>query len=718
MKNFSFVVLGSIILVAAWGCSGSHVIGFSNDGGVDMPDTGMEGDADLGGSDASTEVIVTPQNQVLTVIDGQAIPTLQFNATVNGNPVAAQWQVDRGELGSIDANGLFTPKGLYGGKLNVMATYQTSTGSAPLTVAIQVVQNGANDPPRGVGGEGTGGPVDQNTVNVLNGSPAADNGLSWLYPYEGTMWPHGLLAPLLQWKPGAQTDYDALYVHAHESTFDYKGYFAIPANAPKPFAHHPIPQKAWEQMTYSNTSNEDLIVDLVLAHNGVAYGPITEKWKVAKGSLKGTLYYNSYGTKIANSGAATLAIKHGDTQPSLITGTNDCRACHVVSADGSTLITQVGNFGNDCATSSYDLKNNNKETALMPQDCRFSWGGLTPNGSLLLSHSSLANNYGGGMNWPGGLVGASTQPSSLYALSNGQSMGTGIPNGLKTATPAFSGDGKHTAFNVFSSDQRSLGIMDYNAGTKTFSNFLQLYTPPGQNISVWPTFLPSGTSVVFEQELTYNGRDFGGTRASQDGGNTGTRAELWWVDVATKKAMALDKLNGKGYLPQGPNGHTEDAVLNYEPTIAPVGSAGYAWVVFTSRRIYGNVANINAYWSDPRFHDLTTTPTTKKLWVAAIDLNAKPGTDPSHPAFYLPGQELLAGNARGYWVLDPCKTDGKSCETGDECCGGYCSQQNGQLVCSPNKPMCANEGDVCTIDADCCKGFSCIGGRCGYIDPP
>ena len=50
--------------------------------------------------------------------------------------------------------------------------------------------------------------------------------------------------------------------------------------------------------------------------------------------------------------------------------------------------------------------------------------------------------------------------------------------------------------------------------------------------------------------------------------------------------------------------------------------------------------------------------TPKKLWVAAIDLNAPVGTDASHPAFYLPAQELLAGNARGFWVLDPYEPTG------------------------------------------------------------
>ena len=37
----------------------------------------------------------------------------------------------------------------------------------------------------------------------------------------------------------------------------------------------------------------------------------------------------------------------------------------------------------------------------------------------------------------------------------------------------------------------------------------------------------------------------------------------------------------------------------------PVPSGGYAWVVFTSRRLYGNVATINPFYSDPRYHDLT-----------------------------------------------------------------------------------------------------------------
>jgi hypothetical protein len=175
-------------------------------------------------------------------------------------------------------------------------------------------------------------------------------------------------------------------------------------------------------------------------------------------------------------------------------------------------------------------------------------------------------------------------------------------------------------------------------------------------------------------------------------------------------------------LPDG-GAHTGlgDEKLNYEPTVNPVPSGGYAWVVFTSRRLYGNIATRGPYESDPRDFDLTTNPTPKKLWVAAIDLSAPAGTDPSHPAFYLPAQEILAGNSRGYWVVDPCEADGSSCATGDECCGGYCrAGADGGLTCSDVKPTCAQVLDKCATTSDCCgagTGIVCIDNVCATPTP-
>ena len=126
----------------------------------------------------------------------------------------------------------------------------------------------------------------------------------------------------------------------------------------------------------------------------------------------------------------------------------------------------------------------------------------------------------------------------------------------------------------------------------------------------------------------------------------------------TARPTAARMVNANGTALTTTNAHSIDPITNYEPTILPRLTGGYAWMVFTSRRIFGNVATVNPYWSDPRFQNLTVEPTTKKLWVAAVNVNAA-GTDPSfaRPSTF-PGQELLAGNSRGYYVLNACEAPG------------------------------------------------------------
>jgi hypothetical protein len=475
-------------------------------------------------------------------------------------------------------------------------------------------------------------------------------------------------------------------------------------------------------MAYSN-GGEPVTVSLVFASGGKAIGPITETWHIALGTLEGTVYYNSYGTNLAHQpgfvgvggepfGGATLGIKGGSTNPVLIAGSNtECRVCHSVAAGGSTLVTEQGS--NYSESSAYDLKTL-AETPMAPASGVFAWPALYPDGTFLFSNSSP-------------LSGGSGAASGLYGVPGGAAIAsTGLPAGLGAACPAFSPDGKHVAFNFHAgagSDQKSLAWLDYAQPTNAFSGMATIYTPT-TGTSVWPSFFPTNDAVLFELETVNNGRDFAGTRSTCDSSaacsNSGTQGELWWVDQKTKTPTRLDQANGMGYAPTGTD-HMTDWELNYEPTVNPVASGGYAWVVFTSRRLYGNVATINPYWSDPRFHDISKTPTTKKLWVAAIDLNPKPGTDPSHPAFYLPGQELLAGNSRGYWVVNPCLPNGSTCATGDECCGGYCrAGDGGGLVCSPAGPGCSNPYEKCMKTSDCCgaaSGVQCIDDICSAPTP-
>jgi len=180
-----------------------------------------------------------------------------------------------------------------------------------------------------------------------------------------------------------------------------------------------------------------------------------------------------------------------------------------------------------------------------------------------------------------------------------------------------------------------------------------------------------------------------------------------YVDVASGRAVPLARAGGfngtASYLPYpGRDEHWE-----YFPTVSPVAAGGQFWLFFTSRRNYGNT--IVGTQDDVK---------SKKIWVSAIDIDPPAGADPSHPAFYLPGQEIDAGNVRAFAALEPCRADGQQCASGIDCCCGGCL--NGVCGC----PMgCSKIDEKCTTVTDCCNhendsSLRCINGFCGYAVPP
>jgi hypothetical protein len=577
-------------------------------------------------------------------------------------------------------------------------------------------------------------------------------GLKILYPYDKTVFPRGLIAPLLQWA-WAPGDADAIQIQltTTSGSFKWTGTFGRPTvlsmmGAPNTkFIRNPIPQDVWNVATNSaggltsNAMPDQLTMSLVVARGGMAHGPVSETWTIAPGRLEGTVYYNSYGTRlIANSnfytkdgvlsGAAVLGINEGALAPVVVAGLpaknatdqsgTGCRVCHVVSSGGSTLIVEHGdNYGE---TSYYNLQNanpNGTETVLYDQ-WKFGWAGLSTDGTLALTNSAD--------------LAAGTADMQLYTFptpvqgagAGAQALASNIPTGVKGGTPAFSPDTKHVAFELINgtilgtqanANQPQLIALDFDRATNQFSNLKVLATMPSGMRAGFPSFFPTNDAVAFHYQMVNAGHRY----------NTWSpaTAQIWWSDLATGNATNLSALNGlagtTSYLPTGGNNHGDDTKFNYEPTVNPISSGGYIWVIFTSRRLYGNVATADPYQSDPRHYDdsLLVNATTKKLWVAAIDLNAKPGTDASHPAFYLPAQELLAGNSRGFWVLNPCKADGLGCMSGDECCNGYCepNPDGGGLVCANATPnnTCSMLQEKCTTAADCCDMSNlCINGFC------
>ncbi len=789
------------LLAIGWGiaagCGGTEESGFKLGGGDDSgagSDGSKNGEGGVvvveddggKGGDAAVAIAVEPANAIIDVAVIDGVPTIPAATSFTAKNLATgavvsgvTWDVDRGELATIGASsGALSAKGMLAGTATVSAQIGGVRASATATIRISSVSAGPNATSgtgpqtgtapaggfNGVGGQVLG-PAPTQTIrdllkNTTNVVPAAQ--FEWLYPYDQTVFPRAMLAPLVQWRTqaagGGAFNVTGYYVHLKQAGFEFEGYYAKDP-AGNFLTSQPIDAEVWKRMVGSNPGG-DLEVEIKVTDGTTVYGPLKRTWKVAPGILRGTVYYASYGTLLAditqsNKAAGVLRIKPGDFEPTLAVpgAKTKCVVCHEVANDGATLFsndTSTGTYGNARA---FDLKNGAAEIRTYSDYGKFSYSGPSPSGSMILASSGEGNYH----EWASdsNLFDTSTSPAAAIAT-------TGWTDTVKKAvTPSFSNDGARVSFTfdeaqagaaptlaAMADGGHTLVAADFNCNQTSsggacgappyaFTDMRQLFRDTTARVG-WPSFTPDSKWVIF-QRSTRNGNGAPLNTTNQ------ARADLWIANTekgTTFQPMKLCALSGlsadcnvnggtpTSYLPAGPN-HPQflvddqnpgDTNLQFEPTLTPIVSGGYFWVMFTTRRLYGNVATLEPYAGKDDGKVMPADPVPKKLWIAAIDINPKPGVDPSHPAFYLPGQELRAGNMRGFWVNDPCKSNGNGCETGDECCNGFCREAvGGGLMCT-DKPAqgCANEFETCKTKSDCCgalTGIDCIGGKCARGRP-
>jgi len=187
---FVAVALGAALASFGPGCAGQGAqgSGFTEyDGGEDGggetdATTGVPSDATmplLGSSDVvsvGTLLIQSADATIdVTIADGKLTSgPIAFTALADGNkPVTAIWSLDRNDLGTFDAAGALTPSGRGAGVGTISARYGSAIASTTVTLSIKVTQNGGgNVADGGVGGTGSGGPVDTTTQGKLQGPGA------------------------------------------------------------------------------------------------------------------------------------------------------------------------------------------------------------------------------------------------------------------------------------------------------------------------------------------------------------------------------------------------------------------------------------------------------------------------------------------------------------------------------------------------------------------
>ncbi|MEO6418826.1 MAG: hypothetical protein ABIP39_05435, partial [Polyangiaceae bacterium] len=602
------VVLTTVVSVGACGGDGPSEFGngTNDDGGIGMGDDSSFIDPGLGNDGSSTQPIasltIDPPTATLDVTIAP-FPTKQFTTTahyVDGTSavITPSWSASNTPVGSMSSTGLYSTRGTQGGSVVVTANAGGKSATAAVTVTFHEIDNTAG--------------ADAATQAALLAATAPDAAITWTYPYDATAFPRGLNAPQLMWNGAAAGD--VYLVHIQSPTYELQAFTTAavstiigPGTTPAGPRNFSFPAATWSGFVDSTSGAATLTVT---RKSGAAYTQLVKQtWQIASRSMSGSIYY------WAINKAAVVRIKPGALAPDYflqtatvpagpITGTTmNCPSCHTASADGSTLVMGTGMWGGtvDVWATLFNLKTNatsfNGYQTSSPAS-QFPLAAVTPDGKMVVENwAAVRGSPSGKTDLP-----VDTSAPVLATLT--------LPNVAGTNLETLVGAGHHTFFPVFSADNALFAYVDSTTGNlisldwdpvmKKFANPKALVSGGATKIA-YPTISPDHRWVVYQR-----GPDYGSLNINFTG-------DLYAVDTTNPGTeIALDGIN-KTY--SAAAGLARDQHRSYEPTFAPVPSGGFFWLVFHSRRTFGNELVDVPYTG-------TEGQGTKQLWVAAINVPA------------------------------------------------------------------------------------------------
>ena len=728
------IPLGTLLALACGSTGDSTFAGGGEGDGGGADETGPTGHiGGEGGQDASVKanavsiawkpsaqsIVVDGKTPVARTYDLQA--TLKDGSKVTVLPDSVQF--DRPDLATakIGSTTTLTTPGTYAGTGTLHGVYGKLSATASFTVAVN--RKDLNGVSAGV-------------AAALDAAATADASLtSLLYPYDKTVFALGLTSPKIMWD--APNAGDTYRFHLEQANYTYDTYAAV--GQPAQFR---IDQAVWDIITASNKGAGTGLMLKVSRYDAAskqAFVSASETFSIAPESLRGAIYYwtasetplpdGAQGERRGHisrfrpgTGAAPVALNNGK-----------CMGCHAVNAKGTVLVGDVddinyrgfpatdpsvapySNWSKTRAWASFDVSNADSDAGAPLKLETNKFGAqiaLTPDGTYVV--------FGG----PTPVGGGATQPGSKF-LSLGKVVdGTviatsglddvNIPAGKGMMMPSFSPDGTKMAVVISTLDTdnvipdntgTTIQYLDFTQATPVFGNTLHalvdgadaVFTAQTGRGLAYPSFTPDSKAVAFHVGVTSTGCHGKCDDTVTDDGNL-------FIQPVSKGGIASPVAMKAASDP--PN--AAEASLSVEPTFNPDVRGGYSWVVFTSMRTWGNTPFPAGVGPGP-------VNAKRRLWVAAVDQTIG-AIDPSHPAFFLEGQEDTP-NMRGFWANATCTQTApagappNACTAGYECCSGFCINK----VCvDPSTVACAGIGDSCTIAADCCNpdAVSCVAGKC------
>jgi hypothetical protein len=588
---------------------------------------------------------IAPLDTTVDVTDATPRPTLAYMVTAlgtDGTPVDAAGRVRLSlsdpNLGALDSTtGAFASSGLGGtATVRVIANDDPAiTAQTTLTVRVRRTVIAPGAPADAVTRFGTTPPSTDPTAPQL------------VYPLAGAVMPRNVYPPNLQWNVrharGADDLYRLRFVRPHATVEVYlSGASVATTDAFLPAVD------VWRSVAESDLGEPLEITIAVLPAGATApVGSAPVAVRTVDGLVAGSVYYwqlpgdvrggpSDGNARVVRLDPATAALS--DPLPA---GT--CHGCHAVSHQGTQLIANSG---------AYDMTTD-------PPTQRFS------NAAFIDGRSY---NPAGNRIIQSGL-------QLLDAATGAILTAPGLPsNGVY---PEWARDGVYVAY-VAGRDASPSGEFGGTADLMIVAPSSGDSFGPARTLHVgsdpdlpevgqrdWhPTWSPDSRWIAFQH--------------GENARSTGEGA-LYLIARDSTRPTRLS-------LATGP---TADS---YRPHFSPYDSGGYFWLLFSSRRAYGNAASG------------VPAGSRNQLWVAAVRRRPDGRTDPSEVGYWLPGQRPGAPNLSAYWAPPPCRMNGLACTASSQCCGGNCEPDaTGARVCRPPR-TCVMRGGMCSVTADCCTG--------------
>jgi len=574
------LLAGAFVSVA---CGNSGGSGFTDSGtgsadATTLSDARKETGVTLHTGDVASQTLtIKPQNPSLMVtVPPVSAATKQFTALIGSEAVTAQWTLDSAGTGSIDTSGLFTASGLLGGNVTVTATADGQSAQTTLSIVLALTENP--------------GAITAATQTALQAGGAANTAFGWLYPYNKTVFPRGLPPPTLQFGAGTAGDAGVASADAGGAGFDaamvkvtFPGLVYVGFYGPGTLPHQiSLTTTAWNAITLSASGTDAVNVEVTESVAGTVFGPISETWTIASGSLRGSIFYNSYNSTLAGNTGAVLKLRPSEQQLSVVLPSNGgttCHVCHAVAANGSIVeaADETTNGTQQDSVWSLTADGGASTPLYSAPDRTWDFGAFTPDGTKFLRYG--APPWTGGAWAPDvrGLGNGSTDvPTDLFDPKTGLSL---TPSGLDAGPggaainmmmPTFSPDGTLVAFNHYDTGLgHTIAVMSFDNATNTFSNLRDVATLPTL-FAGWPTFTPDDTYVVFAGGTNdeYSTISDSPPNPPQPTGN------LYIAHIPSATTATADLLNGvsggSSYLP-----FADDPNLRFSrsPRVATTGSS-------------------------------------------------------------------------------------------------------------------------------------------------